>query len=120
MRGTRCALCHATQGRSTMDWRNTLSLSAIAALGLALLASDGGGQTKMVKGQTVGTWAFVLVNGTRADGSRIDRFGSNPKGLFMFDANGHYAQFITRSDLPKFAAGTVDKGTAEENKAVLA
>jgi hypothetical protein len=33
--------------------------------------------------------------------------------------HGHFAQFITRSDLPKFAAGTADKGTPDENKAVL-
>jgi hypothetical protein len=45
--------------------------------------------------------------------------GLQPKGIFIFDAHGHFAQFITRSDLPKFAAGTADKGTADENKAVL-
>ena len=33
--------------------------------------------------------------------------------------HGHFTQFITRSDLPKFAAGTADKGTPEEHKAVL-
>jgi hypothetical protein len=103
-----------------MDRRNTLSLFSIAALGLALLASDAVGQQKSLKDQFVGTWTFVSVVETRADGSRIDRLGSNPKGLFMFDASGHYAQFITRSDIPKFAAATVDQGTAEENKAVLA
>jgi hypothetical protein len=37
----------------------------------------------------------------------------------MFDAHGHFAQFITRSDLPKFAAGTANKATADEAKAVL-
>src|SRR5437016_13651620 len=39
------------------------------------------------------------------DGKKTDRWGSNPKGIFIFDAHGHFAQFITRSDLPKFAAG---------------
>ena len=38
----------------------------------------------------------------------------------MFDPHGHSAQFITGADLPKFAAGTADKGTAEETKAALA
>jgi hypothetical protein len=37
----------------------------------------------------------------------------------MFDPHGRFTQFITRADLPKFAAGTGDKGTAEETKAVL-
>ena len=46
--------------------------------------------------------------------------GTPCEGDFMLDANGHYALLITRSDLPKFASGRIDKGTAEENKAVLA
>jgi hypothetical protein len=33
---------------------------------------------------------------------------------------GHYALIITRSDLPKFAGNSRVKGTADENKAVVA
>jgi hypothetical protein len=102
-----------------MNRRNIFSLSAIAAVGLAVLPSSGVSQQKTIKEQIVGTWTFVSALDVHPDGKKTDRWGSNPKGIFIFDGHGRFAQFITRSDLPKFAAGTADKGTAEETKAVL-
>src|SRR5947207_7829312 len=102
-----------------MHRRNIISLSAITALGLALLPSSAISQQKSIKDQIVGTWTFVSALDVYPDGRKDDRWGANPKGVFIFDGNGHYAQFITRSDLPKIAAGTADKGTAEENKRIL-
>ena len=37
----------------------------------------------------------------------------------MFDQHGNYAQFISRADLPKFAAKRPDQGTEQEMKAVV-
>jgi hypothetical protein len=102
-----------------MNRRNILSLSSIAAAGLAAPARTAVGQQKSIKDQLVGTWTFVSALDVHPDGKKTDRWGSVPKGIFMFDPHGHFAQFITRSDLPKFAAGTADKGTPDENKAVL-
>jgi Lipocalin-like domain len=102
-----------------MDRRNIFSLSLIAALGLALLPATSDAQQKSIKEQIAGTWIFVTALDIYPDGRRNDRWGPNPKGVFIFDGNGRYAQFITRSDLPKIAAGTADKGTAEENKAIV-
>src|SRR6266853_732407 len=102
-----------------MHRRNIISLSAITALGLALLPSSAISQQKSIKDQIVGTWTFVSALDVYPDGRKNDRWGTNPKGVFMFDGNGRFAQFITRSDLPKIAAGTADKGTAEEYKAIL-
>jgi len=102
-----------------MNRRNILSLSAIAAAGPAALVSTALGQQKTLKDQIVGTWTFVSALDVHPDGKKNDRWGPNAKGVFMFDPHGHFAQFITRADLPKFAAGTADKGTAEEAKAVL-
>jgi Lipocalin-like domain len=102
-----------------MDRRKILSLSAIATVGLTAPLSTAVGQEKTIKDQIVGTWTFVSALDVQLDGKKTDRWGPNPKGIFMFDAHGHFAQFITRSDLPKFAAGTADKGTADEAKAVL-
>src|SRR5262249_22127937 len=70
-------------------------------------------------GHVVGTWTFVSALDVHSDGKKTDRWGSGAKGVFMFDPHGRFTQFITRADLPKFAAGTADKGTAEETKAVL-
>src|SRR5262245_59585578 len=103
-----------------MNRRDIFSLTVIAALGLAFLPSDALSQQKSLKEQIVGTWTFVSALDVKPDGTKSDRWGPNPKGIFIFDANGRFAQFIARSDIPKFAARSVDQGTAEENKAVLA
>jgi len=85
------------------------------AAGTALAQKKG----KTLKEQIVGTWTFVSALDVKADGTRSDRWGSNPKGIFMFDRNGNFAQFITRSDLPRFGAKRIDQGTAEEFRAVM-
>jgi hypothetical protein len=102
-----------------MNRRTAITISAIAALGMAMLPGAASAQQKSIKEQIVGTWTFVSALDVQPDGKKTDRWGSGAKGIFMFDGHGHFAQFITRSDLPKFAAGTADKGTAEETKAVL-
>ena len=102
-----------------MNRHNIFGLSTIVALGLALLPGSAVSQQKSLKEQIVGTWTFVSALDVKPDGTKSDRWGTNPKGIFIFDPNGRFAQFITRSDLPKIAAGTADKGTAEEYKAIL-
>jgi hypothetical protein len=103
-----------------MNRGDVYSLFVIAVCGSVLLPGSAVSQQKSLKDQIIGTWTFVSALDVKPDGTKSDRWGPNPKGIFIFDANGHFAQFITRSDIPKFAAATVDKGTAEENKAVLA
>jgi hypothetical protein len=102
-----------------MNRRNILNLSAMTLLGLTLLPGSVVAQQKSIKDQIAGTWTFVSALDIYPDGRKDDRWGTNPKGVFMFDGNGRFAQFITRSDLPKIAAGTADKGSAEENKAIV-
>jgi hypothetical protein len=106
-------------GRNAMNRRDVLSLSATTALGLALLTSSAIGQQKSLKEQLVGSWTFVSAADTNKDGTKTNRWGPNPKGLFIFDANGRYAFMISRSDIPKFTVNNVNEGTAEENKAVV-
>ena len=65
----------------------------------------------------VGAWSFVSGGANAADGSSV--WGSNPKGLLIFTANGQYSSQITRSDKPKFAANSRIKGTPEENRAAV-
>src|SRR4030095_2795630 len=98
--------------RNTMNRRHLFSVSAVAALALALLPSSAVGQQKSLKDQLVGTWTLVSTD-------NVQNFGANPKGMLVFDGNGRYALVFMRSDLPKFTASTADKGTAEENKAVM-
>ena len=100
-----------------MNRRSILSFSATILLVFALLPSSVAAQS--IKDQIVGAWTFVSALDVHPDGRKDDRWGSNPKGVFIFDKTGRYAQFITRSDLPKVAGGRPDKGTADENKAIL-
>ena len=98
---------------------NRRSVLIISALGLALLPSHAIAQQKSLKEQLVGTWMFVTSADVQKDGTKVDRWGPNPKGMLVFDRNGRYVLVINRSDLPKFASNRVDQGTAAENKAVM-
>ena len=69
--------------------------------------------------QLVGAWMLDAAESVRADGSKIEVFGSNPKGTMIFSSDGHFALIQMRADLPKLASNSRDAGTPEENKAVV-
>jgi lipocalin-like protein len=69
--------------------------------------------------ELTGTWAWVSVETTRADGSKVQPFGPNPKGHVVFDSSGHFAYLLTRSGRAKFAGATREDGSADENKATV-
>jgi hypothetical protein len=98
-----------------MNRRNVLTLCVIAASGIVLLPSAAVGQ-KSLKEQLVGTWTLVSAVDILPDGSKSEPWGSNPKGAYMFDANGRFAQMLMRSDLPKLTSRL--QGTPEQNKAI--
>jgi Lipocalin-like domain len=102
-----------------MNRGDVFSLFAIAVCGSVLLPGSAVSQQTSLKEQIIGTWSFVSALDVKQDGTKSDRWGQNPKGILVFDSNGHYSLTIMRSDLPKFAAKTADQGTADENKAVL-
>lgn len=41
-------------------------------------------------------------------------FGAGPKGIIIFTADGHFALFQSRADVPKIAANDRAKATPEE------
>ena len=100
-----------------MNRRIILSLFAITALGFAMLPCNAVAQTKSLKEQVVGAWTFVSSVNTRSDGSKFDAWGADGKGTTMYDANGHFAFMLVRSDLPKFTDRS--KTTPEQGKAVV-
>lgn len=67
----------------------------------------------------VGTWAFLVNETTRPDGTKFDTYGAKPKGLIMFDAGGHFSLFIAQPERPKFASNSRLNGTPEEYKAAI-
>jgi hypothetical protein len=102
-----------------MKWRSILRLSAITALGLALLPSNAVGQQKSLKDQLVGAWTHVSTKYKFPDGKTADTMGPNARGIMIFDASGHMAFINMSATLPKFASNNRTKGTPEENKAIV-
>jgi hypothetical protein len=102
-----------------MNRRSMLALYALALCAGTTATSGTMAQQKSLKEQLIGNWTFVSSIDTNKDGTKSDRFGPNAKGLVMFDASGRFSFLISRASIPKFAAGNVNQGTAEENKAVV-
>ena len=101
-----------------MNRRSLLRVSAITALGLALLPGSAVVQQKSLKKQIVGTWTLVSVVNTRPDGTKFDPFDGKATGMLMSDSTSHFSWQIIRSDIPKFASNNRLEGTANEFKAV--
>ena len=52
-------------------------------------------------------------------GTQGEPYGSDPKGILMFDENGRYTLVLLRPDLPTFGSSNRTTGTPEENRAVV-
>lgn len=100
-----------------MNRRNIISLSAITACGLALLPSSAVSQS--LKDQLVGTWTLVSATQRTKEGVVSDRWGPNPRGRAVFEANGRYSFMIFRSDVPRFASNNLNQVTPAEGKAAI-
>jgi hypothetical protein len=66
-----------------------------------------------------GTWTWVAVETTRADGQKVQPFGATPKGHVVFDGNGGFAYLLTRPGRPKFTGNSREDGSDHENKATV-
>jgi hypothetical protein len=75
-----------------MNRRTTLAVTTTALLCLVvgLSASNSIAQQKPLKEQLVGTWTLVSSDQVRPDGSKVQQFGANPKGINVFDPNGRF------------------------------
>lgn len=98
-----------------MNRRSIISISAMTALGLALLPGSAVAQQGTLKQQLVGSWTLVSFDGTSANGTKGQPFGANPKGILILEAGGRYAQLFERPDRPKFKS--VSQPTTEERAA---
>jgi len=102
-----------------MNRRSVLSLSAVMALGFALLPGSAVSQQKSFKDQFVGTWTVVSWEQTNKNGGKFERFGSNPKGVNVFDADGRFFIMYARAELPKMASNNPSTATPEEDKGIV-
>ena len=101
--------------KSTRDLRSALSVVAVAlgtVMPAVVFAQQG------LKEQIVGTWTPVSQY-VDQDGKRLEPFGSNPKGIVIYDSNGRFVLVLQRASLPKFVSSNRMAGTPEENKAIV-
>jgi len=91
----------------------TSILALLLILGVALPAA-----AQSLKSMA-GTWTIASAQTTR-DGKTTDTFGPRPQGSMIIDANGRYSLMIISSGISKFASNSREKGTPDENKAVVA
>jgi hypothetical protein len=101
-----------------MNRRSILNLSGITAFGLLVSLNSAVAQTKSIKDQLVGTWTVTSQEQVRKDGSKLERFGANPKGIAIFEANGRFVTILARPDLPKLASNDPMNPSPEEAKAL--
>ena len=102
-----------------MNRRNMAQLSVITALALTLLPGSTLAQQKSLKDQLVGSWTLVSAVQMTKEGGKSDRWGPNPRGFAVFEANGRFSFMIFRSDVPKFASANPNQASAEEAKVAI-
>src|ERR1700694_5104179 len=102
-----------------MNLRIGLTTAVLCCSYFALAGSDAVAQQKSLKDQLVGTGTLASWETIRPDGNKVDRFGSNPKGLQAFGADGHFALVLVRADVPKIAGGSRYKATDQEAQAIV-
>jgi len=67
--------------------------------------------------QFVGTWSLVSIRYVSPDGSMVEPFGPNVKGMLFFDGTRFATQAIA-AYLPKFASNNRMIGTLQEYEAI--
>lgn len=97
----------------------TLVATTALLLNFGTLLFVSGAVAQSLKEQIVGAWTLVSADSVRPDGSRVEMFGSNPKGTMIFSRDGHFALVQMRAELPRIAANSRDQGTPEENKGIV-
>ena len=102
-----------------MNGFGSLATTATLCLAIAMAAGGAAGQQpgKSAKEQFVGTWTLVSIHYVHPDGTKIEPFGPNAKGMLVFDGAGRFETQIMAADRPKFASNNRMVGTPEEYKA---
>ena len=89
--------------------RLSTRIAVVASLLLLALAVHSGDAAAQSVKSVAGTYTIVST----------EAFGKDARGTLMLGADGRYSTVLARATLPKFAAGSRVKGTADEMKAVI-
>jgi hypothetical protein len=113
-----------------MNRRTTLAVTTTALLCLVvgLSASNSIAQQKPLKEQLIGTWTLVSSDQVHPDGSKVQQFGANPKGINVFDPNRRFFLMIANpgflmvasADNRKIVPNDLSKANYEEFGGLIA
>jgi hypothetical protein len=95
---------HSSQRRTAMKSSSTIITVAMLCGAIAMPATIASAQQRSLKDQLVGTWTVDSWERTLPNGSKAQSYGTNPKGVVMFDPNGRMFVMFARPDLPKIAS----------------
>jgi hypothetical protein len=96
-----------------MNLRIIIIACTIVTMGIPMIAS---GQQQTLKETLVGTWTLLSWEQKKSGGSKAERYGTNPKGIAVFDAGGRYIISVMRSDRANYASNALWQGTEQENR----
>lgn len=99
-----------------MNLRVICVVCIFAAFGSSVMTFDALGQKQSVKEQLIGTWTLLSWEQKKGDGTKVERYGTSPKGIAFFDAGGRYIITVMRSDRARYASNALWQGTPDENK----
>jgi hypothetical protein len=93
---------------------------ALLGLGVGVVDRRATAQQQSLKDQLLGSWILVAWEQVRPDGSKFQKYGTDPRGFHIFEGNGRFFAMMARPDLPKIAASDPQKATPEEARAIMA
>jgi lipocalin-like protein len=91
---------------------------AVGAALAGLLSVPGIALGQSLKEQIVGAWRMVSIY-SEEGGVKTHLYGERPMGLTVFDRSGYVISFLSKPELPKFAAKNRLKGTDAEYRGVM-
>jgi len=103
---------------SRIAYRSTLSGFAVSVALVVTLAAPGIALGQSLKEQIVGAWRTASIYNEEG-GVKKHLYGEKPVGMTVFDRSGTYISWLSKPDLPAFAAKNRLKGTDAEYRAVV-
>ena len=90
----------------------------VGAMLVCLLSLPGTVFAQPLKEHIVGAWRTVSIYNEQ-NGVKRDLYGDKPVGLTVFDRSGYVIQYLSKADVPKFAADNRLRGTDQEYRTVM-
>jgi hypothetical protein len=91
---------------------------AVSAILLCLLSLPGTVFAQSLNEQIVGAWRIVSIYNEQ-NGVKQNLYGDKPVGLTVFDRSGYVIQYLSKAEIPKFAADNRLKATDQEYRTVM-